>query len=82
MVRWSGWKLRGNHCLCSHELADEPIILCGRPHVARPRRQQRQQLLRRPELAAYIARTVQASSKRALARVGQSGAPPAHQPPD
>jgi hypothetical protein len=45
-------ELGRDHSLSSHELGDEPIILCGRHVLPWPRRQRRQQLLRRPELAA------------------------------
>jgi len=73
-------ELRRDHMLRHHELGNQPIIVRSRPHVARPWRQRRQQLLRRPELAAYIARTVQTTAFRVLAPVSQAGAPPTRQP--
>ena len=73
-------QLRRNHSLCSHELADEPIILRRRHVLPWPRRQRRQQLLRRAELAADIAGAVQATAFRVLAPVSQAGTPPTRQP--
>ena len=47
---------RSDHALGRRELAGEAIIACGRPHVARPSRQRREQAGRRTERAAEFRR--------------------------